>query len=336
MMNFEQYYRYKNDLVSGKKIVLFGASSCAYVTIVENRIKDIYFLCDNDEKKWETKVFGAEVCSPKRLMEEKREIIILITSEFEAEIREQLYEMSFDGNVYSYRMFQPSEPPALLRAKQALWQLLQNYDFETVLDCGAGAGMHSEIFLDKGKNVTAIVAYGEDDMRKDLKDRLKFIVADYLECKFDEGFDCIWASHILEHQRNVGLFLDKVHSDLKEGGILAITVPLPFGEIAVGGHGNYFTVAHLIYQLVASGFDLTDMKFGESRDGNRADLSIICFKPTNQPKGKTHLPKNYFLPLEAFEHLLPSYVVDSINKFRAEHKGRAVGIKNEIFKIYGW
>jgi SAM-dependent methyltransferase len=288
MMNFEQYYKYKNDLASGKRLVLFGASSCAYMTIVEHSIKGIYFFCDNDEKKWGTKVFGAEVCSPNRLIEEKEKVIVLITSEFEAEIREQVYEMNFNGNVYSYSMFQPREVP--LKAKQAIWQLLQNYDFETVLDLGAGEGMHSEIFLEKGKKVTAIVAYAENAMPKDLKDRLKFIVADYLEYKFDEEFDCIWASHILEHQRNVGLFLDKVYSDLKAGGIFAVTVP-PAEKLAGGGHGNYFTAGYLICHLIASGFDLTDMKIGEYG----YNLSVICNKQTNERTSRIICAKLFFI-----------------------------------------
>jgi len=51
--------------------------------------------------------------------------------------------------------------------------------------------------------------------------------------QFDTPFDAIWCSHVLEHQLNVNLFLTRIHSDLKEGGILGITVP-PAKDTIVG------------------------------------------------------------------------------------------------------
>ena len=67
-------------------------------------------------------------------------------------------------------------------------------------------------------------------------------------------FDAIFCSHVLEHQRNPGIFLDKIHSDLKEGGLLAITVPPARVELK-GGHVTVWNRSTLLYQLILAGFD---------------------------------------------------------------------------------
>jgi hypothetical protein len=69
----------------------------------------------------------------------------------------------------------------------------------------------------------------------------------------------VWASHILEHQRNVGAFLDKVFTDTKEGGLAAITVPSALCPMPMG-HPSIFTPLHLIYHLVLAGFDCREAR----------------------------------------------------------------------------
>ena len=70
----------------------------------------------------------------------------------------------------------------------------------------------------------------------------------------DNYYDCIWCSHTLEHQLNPGEFLSLLKKKLKEGGILALTVP-PMKHYIVGGHSNHWTPGMLLYNLVAVGFD---------------------------------------------------------------------------------
>ena len=103
-----------------------------------------------------------------------------------------------------------------LKAHEALEKLLAAYDFRTVLDVGCGPGRHSAILRQAGKDVTGI------DFVKMCDD---VIVANYLHHEFDRQFDCLWLSHVVEHQVNVNQFLTKVFRDLKPGGILAVTVP---------------------------------------------------------------------------------------------------------------
>jgi SAM-dependent methyltransferase len=80
------------------------------------------------------------------------------------------------------------------------------------------------------------------------------IEGDFLELDLAGPFDCVWASHVLEHQLNPNLFLRKVHSLLREGGVLAITVP-PLKHDIVGGHLALWNPGLLLYHLVIAGFD---------------------------------------------------------------------------------
>jgi SAM-dependent methyltransferase len=132
-----------------------------------------------------------------------------------------------------------------LMAAAALDKLLGDYRFETVLDVGCGAGRHLERFRSAGKRATGIDIVG---LSKGV------IVADYLRHEFEQPLDCLWLSHVLEHQLNVNFFLRKVFSDLREGGILAVTVP-PLKHAIVGGHVTLWNAGLVLYNLVLAGFD---------------------------------------------------------------------------------
>ena len=132
-----------------------------------------------------------------------------------------------------------------LKAAEALEKLIATYQFRTVLDIGCGPGRHGERFRQAGKQVTGIDYV---QMRQDV------IVADYLQHDFAEPFDCLWVSHVLEHQLNVQGFLKKLYRDLIPGGVLAITVP-PLKQAIVGGHVTLWNAGLLLYNLILAGFD---------------------------------------------------------------------------------
>lgn len=135
-------------------------------------------------------------------------------------------------------------------ADQALNKLLEK-EFSTVLDIGCGKGTASKIMLEQNKIVTAIdTALDKNYLPKNIN----FIKHDYFSYNFEDKFDAIWCSHVLEHQQNILSFLQKVNRDLKEGGWLAITVPPRKDEI-VDGHVTIWNAGLLIYNLVLAGFD---------------------------------------------------------------------------------
>jgi SAM-dependent methyltransferase len=135
-----------------------------------------------------------------------------------------------------------------------LFYLLKHYSFTTVLNIGCGDGEHSNIFKQHNKLVTNI-DLGDSYYSKQNTDT--FIIGDYLSTSFTNKFDCIWACHVLEHQVNPNLFLKKINADLKEGGILAITVP-PLKHNIVGGHVSLWNAGLLLYHLILAGFNCVD------------------------------------------------------------------------------
>ncbi len=154
-----------------------------------------------------------------------------------------------------------------MNGDKALERLL-TMPFESVLDVGSGDGRHAAVLASAGKDVTTI----------SLQPGAMF-VGDFLAYA-GAPVDCIWACHVLEHQRNVGLFLDKCFGDLKDGGILAVTVPPQKPEL-VGGHLTVWTLGRLLYNLILAGFDCskaTVMEYGYN-------ISVIV------GKRKAELPK---------------------------------------------
>ena len=161
-----------------------------------------------------------------------------------------------------------------MHAKYALESLIEHYRFQTVLDIGAGNGSAGKKFEKAGKTVTSI----------DISDfgAPNLIVGDYLSIKGLPKFDLIWASHVLEHQPNVGLFLNKCYDDLKEFGLLCISVP-PLKHEIVGGHLTLWNAGLLCYNLILAGFDCELAAIKTSG----YNISIICKKhPSPLPKLK--------------------------------------------------
>ncbi|QEG42487.1 class I SAM-dependent methyltransferase [Roseimaritima ulvae] len=140
-----------------------------------------------------------------------------------------------------------------LRGWMALELLLHQCEFDSVLDVGSGAGEHAEIFERKGKTVTCI-DFGVSVYYAPKTTARTEIIADYYQHDFKTQFDLVWACHVLEHQPNANLFLRKLHSDCREGGWIAITVP-PLKHNIVGGHVSLWNGGLLLYQMVLAGFN---------------------------------------------------------------------------------
>ena len=82
-------------------------------------------------------------------------------------------------------------------------------------------------------------------------------VGDFNAIDIPEKFDAVWCSHCLEHQLNVNLFLKKIASVTKPGGVIAITVP-PLKHLIVGGHLTLWNAGLVVYNMVLGGIDCND------------------------------------------------------------------------------
>jgi len=147
----------------------------------------------------------------------------------------------------------PAPPPYL--AHEALVLLLEQYEFESVVDVGCGDGAHATVLRAKGKRVTTVSLEPYGGFEPDF-------VGDIFDFEPKERFDLVWCSHALEHQANVALFLQRLVALAKPAGLLAITVP-PARRTIVGGHLTVWNTGLLLYNLVAAGIDCSEARTRE-------------------------------------------------------------------------
>tara|TARA_B100000925_G_scaffold233604_1_gene182165 strand:- start:817 stop:1545 length:729 start_codon:yes stop_codon:yes gene_type:complete len=147
----------------------------------------------------------------------------------------------------------------LILSGHALQKLIKDYNFQTVIDIGSGAGDHAKILHKYQKKVTAL-DFGTSiyaQKKGNNYDEIEHIEVDFFAYKPSHKFDCVWASHVLEHQANPGMFINRCTQLVKENGILAITVP-PMEQRVLGGHLTNWNAGLLIYNLVLNGIDCSE------------------------------------------------------------------------------
>ena len=123
--------------------------------------------------------------------------------------------------------------------------------FRTCIDIGSGEGVQTEILRHAGLKVFQVDKYSSSAEYK----------VDFLEYTFDQKFDVVFCSHVIEHQRNVGHFLDKIYDILSEDGVLIISAPKHDAESMIEGHLNCFITPYFIQHLLHAGFNLKDGKY---------------------------------------------------------------------------
>jgi SAM-dependent methyltransferase len=147
----------------------------------------------------------------------------------------------------------------------ALFSLITAHynDFSNVLDVGGGTGEHTRFLRLFGKEAYSIDSHNPTADYK----------GDFLTYDFGRKFDAIYCSHVLEHQRNVGLFIERLYDVLSDDGILAIAVPVHSRQGLISGHITNWNAGLLIYNLVLGGFDCREARFLQ-----QADLNLVVRK----------------------------------------------------------
>ena len=138
--------------------------------------------------------------------------------------------------------------------------------FKTCLDIGSGEGVHTSILRHAGLEVFQVDKYSNTAEYK----------VDFIEHEFDRKFDVIFCSHVIEHQRNVGLFLDKIFDLLSDDGVLIISAPNHSVETLVEGHLNSFLFPLFLQHMIHAGFDCKNGKYL-----SLVENSFIVSKATN-------------------------------------------------------
>ncbi len=131
--------------------------------------------------------------------------------------------------------------------------LLSHNDFKKrieVLDIGGALGKHCKIMRRFGFSVDSIDKYEKD---------AEFI-DDFNHHNFEKKYDMIHCSHVIEHQRNQGLFLDKIYDLLKDDGDLVIFGPKHPAERFVEGHISSTILPVFLQILIYAGFDCKEGK----------------------------------------------------------------------------
>lgn len=147
-----------------------------------------------------------------------------------------------------------------MRAKMAFELFVQLPIEGSILDIGSSDLQHTKHLRDMGFNVITVDPHYKSDIQEHWPCIMGMV-------------ENIWCSHVLEHSRNPGLFLDAIYETLIEDGWLAITVP-PWKDEIVGGHVTIWNAGILIYNLILSGFDCSKAKV--KTHGN--DVSLIMRK----------------------------------------------------------
>jgi len=124
-------------------------------------------------------------------------------------------------------------------------------EYKTALDIGSGDGVHTAIMRQCGLEVFQVDKYSDSAEYK----------VDFIKHCFDQKFDIIFCSHVIEHQRNVGAFLDKIFDILSDDGLLLISAPKHPAENLIEGHLNCFFSTYFIQHLVHAGFDCREGKY---------------------------------------------------------------------------
>jgi SAM-dependent methyltransferase len=138
-----------------------------------------------------------------------------------------------------------------------LEKIVDKIKFNTVLDVGAGECLQSNYLKKYKKKVYTCDFKNIDGAHCNSNIKYNFL-GNFLNIDFKEQkFDFVLASHILEHQHNPGLFIEKIKSVTATNGYVCIIVPIrkPF---ITGGHLSIWNPGLLMYNLVMAGIDCSE------------------------------------------------------------------------------
>jgi len=186
-----------------------------------------------------------------------KRIIRLILNYFKINIR---FQITPGISILGFNLFlDRRNGPHKFRSIYAL-DYVKRLNLKSVLDVGSGGGYHANEFKRNGSEVTC-VDFGASIYATESKiENLNIIHVDFNNFNPSEKYELVWASHILEHQRNIGLFIEKLIECCSDNGYICITLPDPHRNLW-GGHLSIWSPGLLAYNVVLCGIDLSSSTF---------------------------------------------------------------------------
>ena len=188
-----------------------------------------------------------------------------------------------------------------------------NLDIKNVLDVGSGGGEHSKKCAHSNFDGTCI-DYGTSVYSKQSKlidKKIKVIHGNFNNFVHDSQFDLVWASHVIEHQQDVGLFIRKLIECCMPNGYICITVPDPHRHLW-GGHLTIWSPGLLAYNIALCGVNLSDALFIR---GTQESSIIFQLKKAFLPGDLTYDLGD----IDKISHLLPSSLSEGDDPWKVEY-----------------
>lgn len=138
---------------------------------------------------------------------------------------------------------------------------------EQILDVGCSQGITSILLGREGKRVLGLdlinesIIFANEKLKLEEQstiENVEFKAGNFINEKFDEKFDCIILSEVIEHVTQPDMLINKATSLLKENGKLVITVP--FGINDFFDHKKTYYLKGVL-DCIPSGFELKKTEF---------------------------------------------------------------------------
>jgi len=150
-------------------------------------------------------------------------------------------------------------------------------DRKRILDIGCGVGTLSFYIASRGNDVKGIdISHGAIAACKlnakglGLEKNVNFQAVDFLKTEINGGFDLILCSEVLEHLINEQLAIKKIFGNLRNGGILMVSVPsrnAPLFRLGFMkkfdkkvGHLRRYDVSQLLDLFKKNNFEILEVK----------------------------------------------------------------------------
>jgi len=186
-----------------------------------------------------------------------------------------------------------------------------------VLDIACGTGYGSFQLLQCEKYVQSrVIAVDIDQTAIDYANKrysnpaIHFVCADAMSYQDPGGYDTIISLETIEHIKDTGLFVKKLHSLLRKDGVLVVSAPVTPSTDGNPHHLSDFSVPRFKKLFETSGF-IVESEFVQVQPFSLK--SILHSSNQRLSKTRKNILKYYFRHPEVFLARLRSLITDGLN-----------------------